>query len=352
MKVNMYGNGITVRNVNEALPTGLQYLRDHGVPAESRGMRTIRAPGPVMTVYQRPTERVLFNSVRDANPFFHLFEAMWILSGSRTVGLPKAFLNSIDRFSDNGATFHGAYGFRLRKHFGFDQIDRAIGTLRKTPDSRQVVLSIWDPASDLGAATKDVPCNDMVMLDLVDNALNMMVCNRSNDVIWGAYGANAVQFSVLQEYIAIALGAKVGTYTQLSYNYHAYTDNPFWNTFMSGGNCGDGALDSAVYDALQVDGGLVPLAVNAGDLAMLYVDCVGLDATAEAGGVLTDVDFYSSFGKSVLCPATHAFAAYKRKEYSVAIDYASNVAAEDWRLAMVEWLCRRQASALRKVVVV
>lgn len=351
MNLNMYGNGITVRNVNEALPTGLQYLREHGIPAESRGMKTLRVPGPMMTVYLKPTERVLFNPVRDANPFFHLFEAMWILSGSRSIWLPKVFLNNIDRFSDDGASFHGAYGYRLRQHFGFDQIIRAVDTLRRTPDSRQVVLSIWDPKVDLGAATKDVPCNDMIMVDLVDNKLNMMVCNRSNDVIWGAYGANAVQFSVLQEYLAIALGAQVGIYTQLSYNYHVYLDNPFWQSFEGAPL---GTPDATLYDYLIKDpnyGGLRPLAVNAMDLEVLYIDCVKLNVAAEQGVDLRDVELSSSFGKMVLTPAIHAYGAYKEKDYLSAIGIAnSQIGAPDWSLAMAEWLHRRMVNAERKVV--
>jgi hypothetical protein len=53
--------------------------------------------------------------------------------------------------------------------------------------------------------------------------LDMTVCCRSNDLIWGAHGANAVHFSVLQEYVAARVGCEVGTMYQLSNNYHAYT---------------------------------------------------------------------------------------------------------------------------------
>jgi hypothetical protein len=50
------------------------------------------------------------------------------------------------------------------------------------------------------------------------------VCCRSNDIIWGAYGSNAVHFSVLQEYVAARTGFGVGTYHQFSNNYHAYVE--------------------------------------------------------------------------------------------------------------------------------
>lgn len=52
--------------------------------------------------------------------------------------------------------------------------------------------------------------------------LDMIVTNRSNDLIWGLLGANAVQFSFLQEYMAARLGASVGWYHQITNNLHAY----------------------------------------------------------------------------------------------------------------------------------
>jgi hypothetical protein len=36
---------------------------------------------PVVTCYSAPTQRVLFSPMRDANPFFHLMEALWMLAG-------------------------------------------------------------------------------------------------------------------------------------------------------------------------------------------------------------------------------------------------------------------------------
>lgn len=54
--------------------------------------------------------------------------------------------------------------------------------------------------------------------------LDLTVCCRSNDAIWGAHGANAVHFSILQEYLAARIGVGVGKLYQLSNNYHGYLD--------------------------------------------------------------------------------------------------------------------------------
>ena len=337
-----FGNVLHVHNVNEALPLALQMLNKYGVSASSRGMQTLRLPGPFSTVYAFPEERVLFDPIRDANPFFHLIEALWILSGSNTVQLPQHFLSSITRFSDNGKTFHGAYGHRLRNAFGFDQIEAAIRVLRDKPDSRQVVMSIWHPACDLGYNTKDTPCNDMVMLDIVDGKLNMTVCNRSNDAIWGAYGANAVQFSILQEYMAASIGVETGVYVQQSNNFHVYLDNPFWLKFKQG-EYEHGHIHNP-YSMMVVRPW--PLASDKDETRAVMADCVNLNELAERGQQeLGYTGFVSPFFQMVVAPAIKAYEAYKRRDFSLALEYVATVSARDWRKAMKEWIIRRQEKA-------
>jgi len=63
----------------------------------------------------------------------------------------------------------GAYGYRLRKKFNIDQMDRAYRALAKNPDSRQIVLQIWDASDDLPAIdgiplAADIPCNIVSIL--------------------------------------------------------------------------------------------------------------------------------------------------------------------------------------------
>lgn len=81
---------------------------------------------------------------------------------------------------------------------------------------------------DLGKSSKDIPCNDLIMFKIRDGELNMTVCCRSNDAILGAYGANAVQFSMIQEFVARAVGVRVGVYRQISDSFHVYSSQPQW----------------------------------------------------------------------------------------------------------------------------
>ena len=225
---------IHARNVNDAYFKGMTYLQECGEHEASRAGPVLVVPYPVVTVYKEPWQRVLFDPVRDANPFFHLMEALWMLAGRNDATWLDQFVSNFSsRFSEDG-TQHGAYGFRWRTHFVddrlpgddivIDQLQAVIDKLRANQHDRRVVLQMWDTSTDLLADKKDIPCNLCIMLRIVYSALEITVPCRSNDIIWGAYGANAVHFSILQEYLARKIGVEVGPYYQISNNFHAYVD--------------------------------------------------------------------------------------------------------------------------------
>ena len=56
---------INARNVNDAYWKGLALLRAEGQLASSRAGTVQVMPCPVVTVYERPRERVLFDPQRD-----------------------------------------------------------------------------------------------------------------------------------------------------------------------------------------------------------------------------------------------------------------------------------------------
>ena len=346
----MYGYGITARNVNEALPLALMLLHDHGVERESRGLKTLELQGPTTTVYKQPWECVLMDPVRDANPFFHFFESMWILAGSNSLAMPKFFLNRYAEYSDDGKTLHGAYGHRLRSWAQidnpdtFDQLNRVVDLLRDKPDTRQAVLSIWDPVRDLYARTKDMPCNDMVMLKLRDGRLDMTVCCRSNDAIWGAYGANAVQFSILQQWLSAMVGAQVGYYAQMSDSLHVYTDLPLWQAYTRGEWQPNGHVHNPYEWDATVMGGV--LFSSAEEASAAVTDARALVEMADArllerAAMWPSPNWKSALGKDVMRPMLGAYINYKNEALSTAYVAAGNIQAADWRAACQDWLERR-----------
>ena len=150
-----------------------------------------------------------------------------MLDGRNDVDSIAHYVKRMGKFSDDSKTLHGAYGHRWRSWFGRDQLLEVINRLSLFAEDRRVVLTMWDPENDftcMEEGAKDVPCNTHVYFKVRDGKLHMTVCCRSNDMIWGAYGANAVHMSMLQEFIANAIKKQVGTYAQISDSYHAYQD--------------------------------------------------------------------------------------------------------------------------------
>ena len=143
---------------------------------------------------------------------------------------PRARLGSADlpKFAGRGPTYAGAYGHRLREHFGLDQVKRACAALSSNPKSRQVALQFWDVLTDLPHAdgvprSADVPCNVMSMVKVRDRRLEWTQVLRSNDLYRGLPN-NFVQFTMLQEVMAGWLGLELSGYHQWSDSLHIYAD--------------------------------------------------------------------------------------------------------------------------------
>lgn len=338
-------------------------LYRHGKRKDSRNGAVLKHPTPVTTVLTHPCERVVFHPWRDANPFFHIVEAAWMLAGRDTLADLTPYVARMAEFSDDGGvTQPGAYGKRWRNHFRlydgpgytdtFDQLNWAVARLRANPDDRRVVIEMWDPNVDILAAArngKDLPCNISMLPWVEDGKLHLTVFNRSHDIIWGLYGANAVHFSVVLEYLAGRIGLPVGTMTTVSNNFHAYeatlppreivekglysTADPYTNDeklvqpydmFYDW----DAAVDGRREHAMRVG------------LDMFFND--GPEAAIGAG--------HWPWLYRVLAPMAQAHALWKNLRghpgrYAVTMDALKLVEASDWRRAGEEWVIRRRDKA-------
>ena len=334
-----------VRNVCQALPMGLNLLLEEGIIEQSRNGPVVALPWPVTTVTSNPRERVLFSAVRDANPTFHIFESIWMLAGENNAFLLDTFVKDFSaRYAENGI-LHGAYGYRWRNHFGFDQLDFCIEKLSKTPDSRQCVIQMWDcmerlmaedwGADDLRCDNKDRPCNTHIYLRIVNGKLNMLVSCRSNDMLWGAHGANAVHFSVLQEYLAARLAIPIGTMYQISFNYHIYLKefDKLRNKVSDFSDLCEDPYMLGMIPLLMFD---KPEYIDS-DIRLFIYRFKQNEMGIFAG-------YKNLWFSDVLCPAVMAHWFFRHKENNKALFTAGQIQAADWRKACVEWLERRTIS--------
>ncbi len=209
-------------NVNDLFESLLWKLKVEGVKQNSRNGGVITLEEPTIFHMRRPWQRVLFSERRKCNPYLHVMETVWMLGGGKDVGFLEYYAKNMRSYAEDDGLINGAYGHRWRTHFGRDQIMGIIRELEGNHDSRQAVIAMYDPSIDFQPRWRDRPCNTHIYFRMVDNALNMTVCNRSNDLVWGACGANAVHMTYLHEFIACALKVKLGRYYVMTNNLHIY----------------------------------------------------------------------------------------------------------------------------------
>lgn len=327
---------LRVRNVNQAISEMLWVFKSANLSvSQSRNGPVLAYLEPVMTVYDRPQERVLFWGERDANPVFHLMESIWMLAGRRDVAFLQQFNSKIGLYSDDGEVFNAAYGYRWREHFGYDQLTMIIEILKKDPNTRQAVIQMWEPG-DLAKITKDKACNTQVFFEIRQGELNMTVINRSNDLWYGAYGANVVHFSMMMEFVASAVGVKMGFYRQFSHNLHLYTELYDAKKHL------DFPPNSVDYDAYAQGVKPFPIMMPGEDYNRWLEE-----AERFCEDPFTYPSSSSTFFRNVAYPMARV--SHSRKNgLGDGMKWADKIIADDWRIATQDWIERREEAKKRK----
>lgn len=376
---------LKTRNVNTAFKL-LVHMFKENVMIEKRPSRNgnvFMMTDPMVITYSHPKERVLFNAARDANPFFHLYEALWMLAGRNDVASVAYYAKQMNEYSDDGKILNGAYGYRWRtkqyiqewsnhpndynipKDWGkIDQLDILVQHLKADPNSRRAVLQMWNVEDDLLriSNSKDVCCNLSVMFSIrtiedsyihsktdsphhrdrkkITHYLDMTVTNRSNDLIWGLLGANYVHFTFLQEYMAARLGVEVGLYHHFTNNLHTYEWNWKPDEWLKaeprGVEDGTYGYDCPV-SGMQTVPFVEDLEVFEQELLIIVEHFNGVTKTNyEIDNLL------EPFLRKVAGPALRAFQLHKLGETITGIRMCELIEADDWRLACTTWLERRK----------
>lgn len=127
---------------------------------------------------------------------------------------------SMQLLSPSRKGFEYTYGERMRGFRGdIDQIGYIIKKLKKNPNSRRAVATLWDPLLD--QTREEVPCLSMLDFVIREGRLNLTAVLRSNDM-QRAWPANAFGLAKVMEYVSEKLGVNAGTLTTLSISAHVY----------------------------------------------------------------------------------------------------------------------------------
>jgi hypothetical protein len=303
----------------EAYKDALFKMRVHGRDAGSRAGRVLTIEDPVVLTLHNPDSRVLRDPERDANPFFHVMETVWMIAGYPTTDWLKQFNKRIVEFAEDNGVINGAYGYRWRDR-GVDQIQEAVQKLRRDFDTRQAVISMWDPKLDNCIGKRDYPCNTHIYFRVDKTKLNMTVCNRSNDLIWGMLGANVVHMTYLQELVAQMAGLHLGKYQVFTNNLHIYERH--WHLLDS---------PSKIEIEDEYFGLAPPILGNEEKYGELVFDCHDLiEGSAR--------EYNTEWVAEVAAPIQDLWFHRKQPDWQT---YLEKIGDEGWKTSCREWILRR-----------
>lgn len=212
-------------------------VRDIGIDVNRRGGMVREMVGPTTLLVEDPTRYLCMHPKRKLNPWASLIEFPWLMCGRNDVAWLLPVIPGAANFADDGMTWRAGYGPRMRKWPNttgmllgrpvvqgvVDQVEHVIQQLTSNQFTRQAIISLWDPARDTVAGSRDYPCTQTVhFMCAPDGHLDCYVHMRSNDLVWGASGANIPNWCLLQQLVAAASGLEIGTYYHVADNLHVY----------------------------------------------------------------------------------------------------------------------------------
>lgn len=209
----------------------------HKVMGEGREIRIKGKTTKELTGYafsvDRADERMLTIPERNTNPFAQIAETLWMIRGRDDLDWLELYIPQCKKWSDDGLTWRGAYGPRLRAWNSMDdvlkesmlitddQVELVLQMLKEKPKTRQAVMTIWDPDRDW-VKSKDIPCNNWLHWVIRENELHLSVAVRSNDVVYGFSHNDFFSWSVLLQMMAYWTGTNVGKINWFAGSYHIY----------------------------------------------------------------------------------------------------------------------------------
>ncbi len=188
----------------------LDYVCGEGERVSPRGLATREVRGASLLLTD-PTCNLV--TVKPLNIRFAVAEFLWILTGQNRLDLIKKFNSEIARYSDDDRHMSGAYGPPVA-----DQLPWVIKQIEDQEDTRQALLTIWRPRPGPSA---DVPCTISMQFMLRNDALEMVVYMRSND-LWLGFPYDLFVFTMIQRYVAHAIGVPAGPYHHHVGSLHVY----------------------------------------------------------------------------------------------------------------------------------
>lgn len=157
-----------------------------------------------------------------------IHELLWFLKGDTNIKYLKDNGVKIwDEWADADGNLGPVYGYQWRNwptpdggHI--DQIQQALDMLKKSPDSRRIIVSAWNVA-DLEKMAL-MPCHNMFQFYVADNKLSCQLYQRSADIFLGV-PFNIASYALLTMMIAQECGFELGDFVHTFGDAHIYSNH-------------------------------------------------------------------------------------------------------------------------------
>lgn len=132
-----------------------------------------------------------------------------------------------DEFAAKFGNLGDVYGaqwrhWQTRQGETIDQIQNVIEAIQKTPDSRRLIVSAWNPEDVPTSALP--PCHTLFQFYVNDNKLSCQLYQRSGDVFLGV-PFNIASYALLTSLIARQTGLEVGEFIHTLGDAHIYKNH-------------------------------------------------------------------------------------------------------------------------------
>jgi thymidylate synthase len=157
-----------------------------------------------------------------------IYELLWFLKGDTNIQYLKEHGVSIwDEWADEQGDLGPVYGYQWRSWpsldgGSIDQISQLVEQIRKTPDSRRLIISAWNPAQVNQMALP--PCHCLFQFYVAQERLSCQLYQRSADIFLGV-PFNIASYSLLTMMLAQVTGLKPGEFIHTFGDAHLYSNH-------------------------------------------------------------------------------------------------------------------------------
>ena len=157
-----------------------------------------------------------------------IYELLWFLNGDTNIKyLNENGVRIWDEWADKNGDLGPVYGKQWRRWEGangvvIDQISELIEQIKKTPDSRRLIVSAWN-VGDLSKMAL-MPCHNMFQFYVADGKLSCQLYQRSADVFLGV-PFNIASYALLTMMIASVCGLEYGDFVHSFGDVHLYNNH-------------------------------------------------------------------------------------------------------------------------------